>query len=359
MRRSSCGDGEDQIGGGRAFRQSAFQPESDDLGNQHGDRLTQHGRLGFDPADSPAQHAETVDHGGVGIGADQGIGICLRQLIGAGARVFVRAEHHPRQILQVDLVYDAGVGGHHPEVLECALTPAEELVALPIALVVEINVGSKRLGGAEGVHLHRVVHHQLDRLQRIDAARIASQGRHGVPHGGEVHHRRDAGKVLQQHPRRREGDFPGRAARGPAGQRLDVIGGDDDAVLGAKQIFEEDSQGIRQAGHVDTGAGQGREPEDLEGSAADLQGGSGVESCWSCRKVKGRRTGGQAVGCGEARIVRTTKFAVGWSPAPHLSACPPCPTARPYRDRQWTIARDSAYSVWRSDVRGILSPTNR
>ena len=69
------GDGEHQVGGGGAFRQGAGQLEADDLGDQHRDRLAQHGRLRLDAADAPAQHRQAVDHGGVAVGADHGVGI--------------------------------------------------------------------------------------------------------------------------------------------------------------------------------------------------------------------------------------------------------------------------------------------
>ena len=137
---------------------------------------------------------------------------------------------------------DAGVGRNDPEVLERPLAPAEELVALAVALVIEIHVGRKGLRRAEGIHLDRVVHHQLHRLERIDPAGIATEVRHGISHRGEVHHRRHPGEVLQQDPGGSEGDLTGQTAIGsPARQRLDVLGGDDDAVLGPQQVFEEDS----------------------------------------------------------------------------------------------------------------------
>ena len=38
-------------------------------------RLAEHGRLGLDAADAPAEHGETVDHRRVAVGADQRVGI--------------------------------------------------------------------------------------------------------------------------------------------------------------------------------------------------------------------------------------------------------------------------------------------
>ena len=64
------GDGEDQVGGGGALGQLALEPEADDLGREHVDRLAEHDGLGLDAADAPADDAQAVDHGGVGVGAD-------------------------------------------------------------------------------------------------------------------------------------------------------------------------------------------------------------------------------------------------------------------------------------------------
>ena len=73
------GHGQDQVGGGRALGQLAAELEADHLRQQHRDRLAEHRRLGLDPADAPAEHAEAVDHRRVRVGADQGVGIGLQR----------------------------------------------------------------------------------------------------------------------------------------------------------------------------------------------------------------------------------------------------------------------------------------
>jgi len=59
------GDPEDQVGGGRALCELADELETDHLGNQHVDRLTNENGFGFDAAHTPADHSQPVDHGGV------------------------------------------------------------------------------------------------------------------------------------------------------------------------------------------------------------------------------------------------------------------------------------------------------
>src|SRR6202000_2165509 len=62
------------------------QWQGEDLRDQHGDGLAEHGRLRLDAADAPAEDAEAVLHGGVAVGADAGVGIRLVAVL----------HHHPR-----------------------------------------------------------------------------------------------------------------------------------------------------------------------------------------------------------------------------------------------------------------------
>jgi hypothetical protein len=75
------GDREHDIGGGDAGGQLAGQLEADDARDEHGDGLAEHGRLGLDAADAPAEHAQAVDHRGVRVGADAGVGVGLRHAV--------------------------------------------------------------------------------------------------------------------------------------------------------------------------------------------------------------------------------------------------------------------------------------
>ena len=174
-----------------------MQPEADDLRDEHRDRLAEHRSLGLDPADAPAEHAEAVDHRRVRVGADERVreGAPVPRLDNAGEE------------LQVHLVADAGVRRHDLERLERALTPAEERVALPVALELELGVAADRQTTREVVDLHRVVDHQLGRDQRVDQARVASERRHRIAHRRQVDDGGDAGEVLEQNAGRRERDL--------------------------------------------------------------------------------------------------------------------------------------------------------
>ena len=104
-------------------------------------------------------------------------------------------------------------------------------------------MASYAAGGAELVHLHRVVDHQFRRDQRIHALRIAAQRLDGVAHRGQVDDRGHAGEVLHQHARRHVGNLAAGLGLGvPLGQELDIAGGHVDAVLAAQQVFKQDLQ---------------------------------------------------------------------------------------------------------------------
>src|SRR5699024_12598928 len=85
------------------------------LFRSHGDRLSEHGGLGLDTADAPAQHAQAVDHRGVRVGSDQGV------RVGAQHTAYFAGHDNPRQVLDIDLVHDAGARGHHLEVVDSGL----------------------------------------------------------------------------------------------------------------------------------------------------------------------------------------------------------------------------------------------
>src|SRR3546814_12416256 len=128
--------------------------------------------LRLDPADAPAEHAEAVDHRRVAVGADERVGI--------GNLVPVRPLRMPHRladIFEIDLMADAGAGGHDLEIVERLRAPFEELVALHVALIFERDVILERLGGAEFVDHHRVIDDEMDgHLRRSAEARVGKGG---------------------------------------------------------------------------------------------------------------------------------------------------------------------------------------
>ena len=237
--------GKHEVGRSGALGEPAGELEADHLGDEHRDRLAEHRGLRLDSPDSPTQHPEAVDHGGVRVGADHGV------RIGAGRAVVLAREHDAGEVLQVDLMDDAGAGRHHLEVPERLLAPAQERVALAVALELDLGVARKGVAGSEPVDLHRVVDDELDRRERVDLRGVAAEGAHRVAHRREIDHRRNPREVLEQHPGGSERDLDGRLRAGvPSRQRLDVARGDVHRVFVAEQVFEEDLQRVGQAAEV-------------------------------------------------------------------------------------------------------------
>ncbi len=246
------GDREHDVGRGHALARRAGETKSDDRRDQHRGRLTEHAGLGLDAADAPAEHAEAVHHRRVRVGADQGVEV-------GDAVVF---EDDAREVLEVDLVTDAHARGHDPELLEGALGPLQERVALDVALVLDDDVLVEALGGTGALQDHRVVDDEFDRHERIDLVRVAAEGDDGVAHRGQVDDGGHAGQVLHEDALGREGDLLRVLAGGltvtrrilaPPRERLDVGGGDLDAVFVSQQVLQEHLDGVRQSVDAERG----------------------------------------------------------------------------------------------------------
>ena len=220
------------------------------------------------PPDAVAQDAEPVDHRRVGIGADERV----RERDPVVARSTTRREE-----LQVDLVDDAGARRHDPQVAERGLRPAQQLVALDVALVLAFDVEGERAGRAELVDLHRVVDDEVGRDERVDQARIATELRHRIAHGREVDHGGHAGEVLEDDPRRHEGDLGLRRDPGPPrGQRLDILLAHHPAARVTEQVLEQDPDRDRGRREVDPIAEDGEPVEIGEAGTERRPGSEGV-----------------------------------------------------------------------------------
>src|SRR5207253_8996953 len=121
-------DGEHEIGGSDTFLELAGELHADHFRQQHRIRLAEHGSLGLDAAHAPAEHGETIDHGGVGIGADQRIWIrdIHHHRLAVDFDLVLLAPYRLRQIFEIDLVADAGARRHDAKVVERFLRPFQE-----------------------------------------------------------------------------------------------------------------------------------------------------------------------------------------------------------------------------------------
>ncbi len=241
------GDHQHEVGRGRAAGQGTVEADADDVGHRLVERLPEQDGLGLDPADAVAQDAEPVDHRRVRIGADERVRECDPAAVG-----ILAVTDDGGQELDVDLVDDAGPGRHDAQVAERGLCPAQELVALAVALVFPLDVEGEGAGRPESIDLDGVVDDEVGRDQRIDLGRVTAEGGHRVAHHGQVHDRRDAGEILEQDAGRHERDLGlGCHARPPCQQRLHVRRAGRRPVGVTEQVLEQDLDRDGQRGQVD------------------------------------------------------------------------------------------------------------
>ena len=266
------GDGQDHVGGGGAGGDGAGELETHHLGDEHGDGLAQHGGLGLDAAHAPAQDAQTVDHGGVGVGAHAGVGV------GLGDAVGLMGEDDARQVLDVDLMDDASARRDDAEVGQRPLPPAQELVALGVALVLALLVALQGSGQTEGVDLHGVVDDHLGGVEGVDDLGVTAEVGDRLSHGGQIDDARHTREVLHDDAGGGELDLcVGLGGRVPGGQGAHVVGCDVGTVLGAQQVLGQHLEAVGQT----LQAGDGVQAVDLVVAAFDVEGaarGKGVEA---------------------------------------------------------------------------------
>ena len=122
-------------------------------------------------------------------------------------------------------MHDAGSGRDDAEVPERLLRPAEEGVALAVALVLALYVDQEGRLGPVLVHLYRVVDDQVGGNERVDAGGVAAHLGHGIAHGGQVDDARHASEVLEDDAGRHERELVlARVGRVPGGEGPDVVG---------------------------------------------------------------------------------------------------------------------------------------
>ncbi len=175
---------------------------------------------------------------------------------------------------------DARGRRHGAEVLDVLLAPAEERVALLVAVELELRVERRRVGAREVVDLHAVVDDEIDRDQRVDLLGVAAERRDGRAHGRDVDDDGHAGEVLQDHARGLERQLHGLGRlRVPGGEALDVGLGHAEVVAVAQDRLEQHPDRVGQLAQVrrDALLCERGEPVVVVGLAGGLEGGAGAE----------------------------------------------------------------------------------
>ncbi len=193
--------------------------------------------------------------------------------------ILFEAEHNPRQQFKVDLVADACIGRTDLEVAESLLTPFQEGITLAVSLVIKFLIDRVGVRGSKSIDLNGMIDDEFDRLNGVDFLGVTSQVSHGITHGGKIHNRRHAGKILHEDARRQKSDFAGRiGSRPPPRQRLDVLRAYNRSVLTPQQVLQQNAQGIRKAAGFIAFIFQGRNLEDFVIHAPDAQGGPCIKA---------------------------------------------------------------------------------
>ena len=151
-----------------------------------------------------------------------------------------------RELLDVQLMADARSRRDDAHVLERLLRPLQEVIALAVALELQLHVLLHGARAARHIGDDRVVDDQVAGNLRVDLRRVAAQVRTSFAHHGEVHEHRHAREVLEQHARGAELDLAAHLACatslnhafGQIGSRLRALGV-------AQHVFEQHLQRIR------------------------------------------------------------------------------------------------------------------
>ena len=147
---------------------------------------------------------------------------------------------------------DAGAGGDDLEIVEALAAPFQEVIALHVALIFQLDVILERLGRAEFVDHDRVVDDEVDGDLRIDLRRVRAERVHRVAHRGEIDHAGNAGEILHQHARGAILDLALRRARVvlPVDDRLGILRADGHAVFEAEHVFQQHLHAERQTADI-------------------------------------------------------------------------------------------------------------
>ena len=244
----NLGEGEGKVGGGGSGREFAREVDADDFRGEEGERLTEHSRFGFDSAYTPTHDAEAVNHGGMGIGADERVGVSEEGTVG-----LFFGKNATSEVLEVNLVNDADAWGNDAEGLESLLAPLKEFVAFAVTFKFVLHVEHEGLLGAVDVDLDGVIDDEIDGDEGFDELRIFFEPSDGIAHSGEIDEKGYASEILQNDAGDSEGNFfRGRFLSIPAGKIFDVAGASRKAVAMAENRFEDDTQGDGKAGEVES-----------------------------------------------------------------------------------------------------------
>ena len=207
--------------------------------------------------------------------AHAGVGVSYRRAVFANARPYGL-----RNMLQIDLMANAGAGGDRLEIVERLGTPFQKVIAFGIALIFDFDILLRRLGMAEFVNHDAMVDDQMDWDKRINLRRVRLQRGHRIAHRGQIDHAWHAGKILQQYAGRAILNFAVRLCVFlPIDQRLHILHRHGKAaIFKTEQIFEQYLHRKRQPRHIAQFFRHLFDREIIHHLTASGQGGTGLQA---------------------------------------------------------------------------------
>src|SRR4029450_4966579 len=143
-------------------------------------------------------------------------------------------------------MHDADSRRNELDSLESLLTPLKKLVTLAIALEFHVQIEFERARRTKEIDLHRVIDNQIDRHERLDDLRVASEPLDSAAHRREVDNQRNSGEVLQNNARNDEWDLLVRGRfRVPFWKRFNIFAPDLFPVAIVQHRFEHDPDAHR------------------------------------------------------------------------------------------------------------------
>ena len=142
--------------------------------HEESDRLAKHAGFRFNAAHASADHAESVDHGGMGVGAYEGVGVA--------DSVFF--EHAGGEVFKIDLVDDADAWRDYAESIECLLGSFEKFIALLVTDEFDGEIAIHSLPGSGKVDLNGVIHDKVNGNKWLYDRGIRASLLGGIAHSG-------------------------------------------------------------------------------------------------------------------------------------------------------------------------------
>ena len=217
-----------QIGSGCNLGQLTSQMHPDNFRNREIRCFSQHSCFCFNPSNTPAKDTDTIDHSCVAVCTKHGVWVELAILF----------DDDITEKFDIDLVDNTRSWRNRPVIVKGLFSPLEELIALIVALELQVNVFFKSWLCSVEIYLNRVVNDQINWNFWIDEVWISAIFHNGIPHGSKVHYYRNACKILQNNTARLEGNFAFRFGCRIGHQILNVIFSNIYSVIFTQETFQ-------------------------------------------------------------------------------------------------------------------------